>query len=109
MFEARGVWNSRQYPSFADRINRGRLAEFQEYVATRRKKGSLARIVSSDRFLTMQPAEAYAEAWALTFFLVETRPAKYTQYLRKTGARSSFTTYRSPEMLHDFSNILART
>jgi hypothetical protein len=104
MFEARGVWNSRQYPSFVDRINRSYLADFQRYVATRRAKGSLSRTVSSDRFFQLHPAEAYAEAWALTFFLSETRPVKYTQFLQKTAVRSSFTTYRSPEMLRDFSD-----
>ena len=103
MFEARGVWNSRQYPSLADRINRGRLAQFRNYVATGRAKGSLARLVSSDRLFQTQTSNAYAEAWALTFFLAETRPAHYTQFLRKTAARSSFTAYRSPEMLRDFT------
>lgn len=103
MFEARGVWNSRRHSSLADRINRDCLADFQQYAATRRPKGSLAQTVSSDRFLQLMPADAYAEAWALTFFLAETRPAQYIQFLRKTAARPSFTTYRSADMLRDFS------
>jgi hypothetical protein len=104
MFEARGVWNSRQYSSLADRINRTRLADFKSYVANRRVKGSLAGFISSDRIFRLQTIDAYAEAWALTFFLAETRPSNYTQYLRKTAARPSFTAYRSPDMLRDFSD-----
>ena len=89
MFEARGVWNSRKYPSLSDRINRGRLADFKRYMTTRRAPGSLARFVSSDRLFQSQTKDAYAEAWALTFFLAETRLANYIQYLRKTAARTS--------------------
>jgi len=103
MFEARGVWNSRQYSSQEDRINRGRLADFQHYATTGRAKGTLAQIVSSNRLFQSQPVEAYAEAWALTFFLAETRPRAYIEFLRKTAGRPAFATYRSPEMLRDFS------
>lgn len=104
MFEARGVWNSRRYPSLEDRVNRGRLADFQQYAAARREKGSLAQTVSSDRIFQLRSQDAYAEAWALTFFLAETRPARYIEFLRKTAGRASFTAYRSPEMLDDFSD-----
>ncbi len=103
MFEARGVWDSRRYPAQADRINQGRLADFQRYAATRRKQGSLAQTVGSDRLFHAVPADAYAEAWALTFFLAETRPAEYVSFLRKTAARASFTDYPSPARLRDFT------
>ena len=43
MFEARGVWNAQYDNSQADRINRGRLQEFHDYVATRRRPGALGR------------------------------------------------------------------
>src|SRR6185295_16554928 len=47
-FEARGVWQSRSYPNQADRINRGRLISFRQYLA-RRPTDAIAQIVSSDR------------------------------------------------------------
>jgi hypothetical protein len=105
MFEAPGVWNSRQYTRQADRINRDFLRAFQRHAATRRRNGSLAEFVSSDRLFQEDIDAAYAEAWALTFFLVETEPRKYAQYLSKTAARPQFTAYRSPERLRDFTEV----
>ncbi|HTN74476.1 MAG TPA: DUF1570 domain-containing protein [Pirellulaceae bacterium] len=105
MFEARGVWDSPHYPNQPDRINRGRLESFQAFAATRRPKGLLAEIVSSDRAFQVDPDGAYAEAWALTFFLAETEPRKYFDYLAKTSSHAPFVTLRGPERLKDFTSI----
>lgn len=103
MFEAPGVWNSRQFPHQEQRINRGRLQSFQRLAAAR-PKGLLAEVVSSDRIFQTNGEQAYAEAWALTFFLAETEPRKYFAYLSKTAFRKAFADYRSPERLRDFTN-----
>jgi hypothetical protein len=105
MFEARGVWDSSKYKSQADRINRYRFAAFQKYAKTRRQEGALAEIVSSDRVFNTDADAAYAEAWALTFFLSETDPRRYVEYLRKTAAYPNFTQRRSPERLADFTAV----
>jgi len=102
MFEAPGVWNSRHFTEQPDRINRYRLQAFQQYTA-RRPKGALATFISSDRAFQINPEWAYAEAWALTFFLVETRPRQYMQYLTVTGSQPAFRDYRSPQRLKDFA------
>jgi hypothetical protein len=104
MFEARGVWQSRTYPHQSDRINRGRLAAWRSY-ARRRPADAIAQLVSSDRAFTRDPDGAYAEAWALSFFLMETSPRKYIDYLAKTAARPVFADYRAPERLQDFTTI----
>jgi len=104
MFEAPGVWNSRRHPQQSDRINKGRMLAFQRYSLSRRKKGSLPEFVSSDRMFQSDPEGAYAEAWALTFFLAETRPRQYVQYLTQIAAVPKFTVYRSPDRLRDFSD-----
>lgn len=105
MFEARGVWDSSRYKSQSDRINRYRYQAFQKYAGTRRKTGALAEIVSSDRVFIADPEAAYAEAWALTFFLSETDPRRYFEYLKKTAGRPNFTQRRSPERLADFTSV----
>ncbi|MFP6763105.1 MAG: DUF1570 domain-containing protein, partial [Planctomycetaceae bacterium] len=33
--------------------------------------------------------DAYAEAWALSFFLIETRPRKYVAYLKQLAVSGS--------------------
>jgi hypothetical protein len=105
MFEAPGVWNSRTFTRQQDRINQGRFKQFQEYVATRRKPGSIQELVSSERVFDHDPAAAYAEAWALTFYLVETQPREYAKLLIRIAARPSFRAYTSAERLADFTAV----
>jgi Protein of unknown function (DUF1570) len=105
LFESRGVWNSRQYSQFNDRINAGRLTDFRAFVAAGRPVGHLAQVVSSDRIFALSPGAAYGEAWALTFYLVETRPRDYSAYLRKTASRPAFGSYSAAERLSDFTAV----
>jgi hypothetical protein len=105
MFESRGVWQSRTYPHQADRINRGRLAGWRQYARSRRPADAIAQLVSSDRAFQTDVDGAYCEAWALSFFLSETEPKKYSQYLTKTAALKPFSAYRAPERLKDFTDI----
>lgn len=104
LFEARGVWNSRQYAASNDRVNRGQLESFRRYLP-RRKSSAIPELVSSDRAFNTDVQGAYAEAWALTFFLSETEPKKYFQYLQKTAATKAFELYPGPQRLNDFTSI----
>src|SRR5690606_8809538 len=49
-----------------------------------RRKLSIADLVGDDkRFVETRTAkESYAEAWALTYFLLETRPREFAAYLQ---------------------------
>ncbi len=106
MFEAPGVWNSRQFSQLKDRINVGQLQSFRQYQQTRRQKNSLAQFVaSSDRVFELNPQAAYAEAWAFNFFLAEKEPAKYVQYLGATAARESLRRYSAAEQLQEFTSV----
>jgi hypothetical protein len=110
MFEAKGVWDSTHHASRTsqpDRLNRGRLARFKNYV-TRRPAGSLAEFVSSDRIFGTDTDAAYAEAWALSFFLVETQPKLYSQYLARTAGRPAFRAYPAAERLADFTAVFGK-
>lgn len=103
LFEARGVWNSRQYPAAAERVNRGQLDSFRRYVA-RRKKSAIPELIASDRPFSTDVQGAYAEAWALTWYLSETEPKKYFEYLKRTAAIKSFEPYPGPQRLQDFTD-----
>lgn len=105
MFEAKGVWQSRTNPQQADRINRGRLTSWRAYANGRRSADAIGQIVSSDRIFAENPDGAYAEAWALSFFLMESEPKKYIQFLSKTAALPSFADYRAPQRLADFTAV----
>jgi hypothetical protein len=105
MFEARGVWNSQYDRSQADRINRGRLNDFRNYAATRRRPGAVAELLASDNAFRSDPGGAYAEAWALSFYLCETQPRLYAAYLAKTAQRPLFADYPAAERIADFQDI----
>ena len=62
-------------------------------------------MVASDELFRINPAAAYAEAWAMSFFLVETEPAKYVEYLKRTAARPPFDAYTAAERTADFTAV----
>lgn len=103
MFEAPGVWNSTIHRNLEDRINRGRLESFRRYLE-RRPADALPLMISGDRAFQRDPQGAYADAWALNFFLSETRPRKYCDYLAKVAARPPQQAYTGSQRLADFTD-----
>jgi uncharacterized protein DUF1570 len=102
MFEARGVWAPQDYPNLADRINRGRLAQYKQYAASRHKPTTIQSLVASDRPFGQDINAAYAESWALTFYLAETQARAYAEYLKKTASRPDFAVYSPAQRTADF-------
>jgi len=63
-------------------VNRVNLVSFRQYLP-RRKAGSLELLLSDDKRF-QDPAtsiDAYAEAWALNYFLLQTKSEAYVKYL----------------------------
>jgi hypothetical protein len=108
MFEARGVWNRQYDRSQADRINRGRLRDFHNYAAKRRRPEMLSELITSDQLFRSDPEGAYAEAWALSFYLCETQPRLYAAYLAKTAERPLFSDYSAADRMADFQSVFGR-
>ncbi len=104
MFEARGVWNSRQFTKLPDRYNRGRLAEFLQNLP-HRPAGRTAELIASDRLFETDPSAAYAEAWAFSFYLAEKLPRKYCDFLALTAKKPTFQATTSAERLKDFTTV----
>ncbi len=102
MFEAPGVWNSRNHPRLRDRVNQQRLAEFLEYAASSRPANSLAEFVSNDQVYFHRPGTAYGEGWALAFFLIETRPRELASFIKRVAARPAGEPYPAQARLDDF-------
>ncbi len=69
----------------AGRVHPGRWQQFQDYVQHRRPPGSLLTLLTSeDRFRDPDAmADAYAESWALTYYLVRERRREYADYLQR--------------------------
>jgi len=81
-FETPDLSSSRGWRSIGQ-INKLRLSQFREY-QQRRPADSLQTLVSDDSRLrdTAKAVDAYAESWALTYFLLEQRRKEYVAYLR---------------------------
>ncbi len=104
-FEAPGVYDSRNHPTRDDRSNRGRFEVFKQSLAPQHKPELLAGLVASDQLFRVSPGAAYAEAWALTFYLLETQPRKYADYLKRTVQRPPFMDYTAAERVADFTAV----
>ena len=100
------MWNAHQHRLAKDRVNPARLSLFREYMNAERPAGSLPLFIqNSERVFAAAPGIAYPEAWALTFFLSETEPTKYLQYLARTALREPLKKYTAPEQLKEFTDV----
>ena len=105
LFEAPGVYNSRLNLTRSDRVNRQRLDPFLKSVLPQVRPEMLSELVGSDQRFDSSPGAAYAEAWALSFFLIETQPQKYLDYLARTARYAPFTTPTATQRLADFTAL----
>jgi len=85
-------------------VNDLRLGQFREFAAERRKADSLATLIVSDARFTdpEQMADAYAEAWALSHFLIRTKKEAYVKYLTTLSAKRRLIWNTPEERLAEF-------
>jgi hypothetical protein len=108
VFEREGVRvNDRRGP-IAARLNPQRYAWFQQYRQSRRPPNSLATLIQSDDGFGSSALDAYSEAWALTFYLLERQSAEYVSYLRTLSRRGPFVEYVAEDRLRDFQGAFGR-
>ena len=62
-------------------------------------------LISSDTLFQRDHDQAYAQAWAMTYWLVETLPRKYSQYLVRTANNQPGKVYSSAARLADFTAV----
>ena len=105
VFESPGIRNRSQSRSVGSRVNASRFKRFQHFAAKRHRKGSLTKLVSSDAAFRSNVLDAYAQSWALSFYLIETRPRQYAQFLKTIAERDPTKPYSSAERLADFKKV----
>jgi hypothetical protein len=103
VFEQENVRRNDRVGPLMSRVNDQRFQWFQKYRGRRPTK-SLVETIQSDRLFTSQTLDAYSEAWALMFFLLETRPADTVKYLRTLGTRDPLKDYPPEDRLRDFQS-----
>ena len=69
-------------------VNSSRLEQFQRQLAAR-SVDSLEMLIRDDKRFTdsKQALDAYAEAWALTYFLIKKHEKQYVSYLRMLSTK----------------------
>lgn len=108
VFEAPGIRNTSTSLGAKMRINRERFVWFGNYAQSRRKPKSLENFLSNDDLFKTGVLDAYSEAWAFSFFLIETRPRLYAEYLKTIASRDPLRGYSSDERLADFKQTISK-
>jgi len=86
-------------------VHRVRLAMFRAYLA-RRPADSLQTLLADDKRMR-DPAtagSAYAEAWALNYFLINARSKQYADYLKTLAAKGPLVVDTPEKRLAEFRN-----
>jgi hypothetical protein len=101
-FEAPDLASTRGWRGIG-RVNYPRLTTFRENLS-RWEAGALERLVADDRRLRdpRQAADAYADAWALNYYLIKYRPREYTSYLKLLAAKRPLVQDDSQKRLAEF-------
>lgn len=89
------------------RPNPWRISQFVDYARSRRKADSLQTLLSSDqRFQDPETIlDAYAEAWAFSYFLIKTRRRDYEKYLKLIADRKPLIWDSPEERLKAFQSV----
>jgi hypothetical protein len=90
-------------------VNASRLAKFREYRQTR-PAGSLRTLIADDKRLRDARAalDAYAEAWALNYYLLQTHPREYLAYLQTLSAKQPLMWDDPETRLREFQNAFGQ-
>ncbi|MFO1022050.1 MAG: DUF1570 domain-containing protein [Planctomycetales bacterium] len=108
VFEAPGIRRRDPSNRVINRVNPERFAWFQTYRKARRPSKFLQTFLASDEAMMRQPLDGYAEAWALTFYLLESRSREYSAYIKKVSAREPFENYGAEERVADFRSAFGQ-
>lgn len=107
-FEVPDLKNAKGWQGMG-KVNPFRMPLYRDYLK-RRPAGALQRLLTDDNILRKPEttAEGYAEAWALTYFLIKTRKEKYVQYSQLISAKKTLR-WDDPEVrIRDFETCFGK-
>jgi len=104
VLEPSAIRSRRRSQSSAQRVNSERFNWFQHQYRPGRPGGHLSQLIASDDAFRRQTLNAYSEAWAFTFFLLENPvPCRnFATYLQRLARRDPSSTYSARNRLADF-------
>jgi hypothetical protein len=107
-FETPDLKSTRGWSSIGN-VNYSRLDRFKAYFP-RRPANSLETLISTDKRFrdTKQGIDAYAEAWALTYFLIRQKPKEYVAYLKMLSQKKPLLHDKPEERIEEFEKIFGK-
>lgn len=88
------------------RVNQVNLARWRNYVGNRPQESLVTLLSDNKRF--EQPAsatQAYAESWALTYFLIRTKRKEYLEYMRRLSDGKTLEERSGRERVEMFTEV----
>jgi len=86
VFETPGMEKHATARAAIKRVNTGWLYGFRKFINTSRPESYLEQFIRDDAPFNSDMSNAYAQAWALSFWLIETRPRKYAAFLKRMAS-----------------------
>ncbi len=88
------------------KVNRPRLARFRRFARSRSSDSLATLLTEDDRFRdTSTSLDAYAEAWSLTYFLINQRGKQYVKYLRLLSEKKPLIWDTPEERRQEFESV----
>jgi len=101
-FETPDLRNARGWQTVGA-VNHVRLDRFREYLNGRPTMSLESLMVNDHRFRDPRQAiDAYAEAWALTYFLIHQKPKAYTEFIEAMAAKKALFSVTPEQRLAEF-------
>jgi hypothetical protein len=106
IFERNAAGTGERHGSERQRVNEERYEWFMQ-----RTRGNVLPVkdfIAADRPFGAATLDAYAESWALAFYLSERRPADYTKYLQAIQDHDPLADYSPDERVADFQKAFGK-
>lgn len=101
-FETPDLSSARGWTKIGE-VNRNRLDQFRDYLKRRPAKSLLSLISDDKRFRDPRQAlDAYAEAWALNYYLLRQRPKEFVAYMEVMAAKKTLLTGPPEQRVREF-------
>jgi hypothetical protein len=106
IFERNAAGTGERHGSERQRVNEERYEWFMQ--RTRANVMPLKEFIAVDRPFGTATLDAYAESWALAFYLSERRAADYTKYLRAIQEHDPLVDYKADDRVADFQKAFGK-
>lgn len=106
IFERNAAGKGERHGNERQRVNEERYEWFMQ--RTRGNVLPIKDLIAADRPFGTATLDAYAESWALAFYLSERRGADYTAYLRRIQEHDPLVDYTPDERVADFQKAFGQ-